>query len=192
MIHGGLRAGKTETASARRPRDGRPGVFLLTAMTRLSLTIAALLVLSPLARAGLHYSGETTAELPSRWRGFLIDHRSLRSAGVEKPGNLPPSPLRDHHLPPAKKLEQAPTPRPARSPPTGCPPSGLCPPGSGPPKRPSTSPAQRPASSRITSASPPTSGRHGNWPAIWNRPRSTSKTPSGSPPSRSARPSGIT
>src|SRR5262249_37319719 len=78
MIHGGLRAGKTETASARRPRDGRPGVFLSTAMTRLSLTIAALLVLSPLARAGLHYSGETTAELPSRWRGFLIDHRSLR------------------------------------------------------------------------------------------------------------------
>ncbi|HJZ55107.1 MAG TPA: tetratricopeptide repeat protein [Gemmataceae bacterium] len=80
-------------------------------MTRLSLTIAALLVLSPLARAGLHYSGETTAELPSRWRGFLIDHRSLRSAGFEKPGNLPPSPLRDDYLAAAKKLEQAATTR---------------------------------------------------------------------------------
>lgn len=58
------------------------------------------------AHAGLHYSAERTAELPSQWRGFLIDQRSLRSAGFEKPGTLPPSPLRDQYLAAAKKLDQ--------------------------------------------------------------------------------------
>ena len=29
------------------------------------------------ARAGLHYSGEEIAPLPSQWRGYLIDHMPL-------------------------------------------------------------------------------------------------------------------
>src|SRR5687767_15678546 len=33
----------------------------------------------PRANAGLYYSGETYAELPAQWRGFLLDHRMLRS-----------------------------------------------------------------------------------------------------------------
>ena len=42
---------------------------------------AALLLLLPsTATAGLHYSGEKFAELPSRMSGFLVDHRSLRAA----------------------------------------------------------------------------------------------------------------
>ena len=42
-------------------------------------------------RAGLHYSGETVAELPAHWRGFLLDHRALRLAGVPPGGRCPAS-----------------------------------------------------------------------------------------------------
>jgi len=68
-----------------------------------------LLVLASLpatASAGLHYSGEQFAELPSRLRGFLVDHRSLRAAGLERPGNLPVSPLREVYLAAAESLEK--------------------------------------------------------------------------------------
>lgn len=58
------------------------------------------------AAAGLYYSGEQYAELPSRMRGFLIDHRSLRTIAVERPGNLPPSPLRDDYLGATDRLEK--------------------------------------------------------------------------------------
>src|SRR5947209_5106394 len=34
--------------------------------------LVALFALAPDARAGLYYSGETFAELPSQWRGFLL------------------------------------------------------------------------------------------------------------------------
>jgi hypothetical protein len=54
----------------------------------------------------LHYSGEQYAELPSRLRGFLIDHRALRAAAVERPGDLPLSPLRDDYLAAAARLEK--------------------------------------------------------------------------------------
>src|SRR3954468_23897324 len=70
------------------------------------LGVLLLMLVPSVATAGLHYSGERTAELPSQWRGFLIDQRSLRSAGFEKPGTLPPSPLRDQYLAAAKTLEQ--------------------------------------------------------------------------------------
>ncbi len=73
-------------------------------MLRLTSLIAVLATAAS-AQAGLHYSGERVAELPSQWRGFLIDHRQLRLASVEKPGNLPPSPLRDEYRRAAKKLE---------------------------------------------------------------------------------------
>lgn len=68
---------------------------------------AALLLLLPSpASAGLHYSGEKFAELPSRMSGFLVDHRSLRAAAVERPGDLPVSPLRDDYLLAADRLEK--------------------------------------------------------------------------------------
>jgi hypothetical protein len=57
------------------------------------------------AFAGLHYSGEAFAELPSRPSGFLIDHRALRAAGYERPDGLP-SPLRDDYLAAAARLEK--------------------------------------------------------------------------------------
>jgi hypothetical protein len=68
---------------------------------------AALLVLvSALeAAAGLHYSGEQFAELPSKPSGFLVDHRALRAAGYARPDGLP-SPLRDDYRASAERLEK--------------------------------------------------------------------------------------
>jgi hypothetical protein len=72
---------------------------------RLLVPILVLLFAAP-ARAGLYYSGEQYAELPSRLRGFLIDHRALRAAGVERPGDVPVSPLREDYLAAAERLEK--------------------------------------------------------------------------------------
>ncbi len=41
------------------------------------------------ARAGLYYSGEAYAELPSQWRGFLLDQRMLRQLAVKATDKLP-------------------------------------------------------------------------------------------------------
>jgi hypothetical protein len=71
-----------------------------------SFAVLAVAALSaPPASAGLHYSGEQFAELPSRPSGFLIDHRALRAAGYERPDGLP-SPLRDDYLAAAGRLEK--------------------------------------------------------------------------------------
>lgn len=69
--------------------------------------VAALLVLFaaviPL-RAGLHYSGEPIAELPSRWRGFLLDQRTLRQAAVAPAPGQPESPVRTRYQREADRL----------------------------------------------------------------------------------------
>jgi hypothetical protein len=59
------------------------------------------------ARAGLYYSGETMAELPSQWRGFLLDQRRLRNIAVPPIAGAPASPARLHYQEDAAKLEQA-------------------------------------------------------------------------------------
>jgi hypothetical protein len=60
-----------------------------------------------LAHAGLHYSGEPMAELPSQWRGFLLDQQSLRMiAAKPKPGDAV-HPLRGQYLKSAGELETA-------------------------------------------------------------------------------------
>lgn len=74
-------------------------------MTRFAILAVLLLLLPAAARAGLHYSGERFAELPSRWSGFLVDHRALRAAGIERPKDAAPSPLRGTYLAAAAKLE---------------------------------------------------------------------------------------
>jgi len=68
--------------------------------------LALLLLLPAPARAGLYYSGEEYAELPSRLRGFLIDHRALRAAAIERPRDVPVTPLRDDYLAAAARLEK--------------------------------------------------------------------------------------
>ena len=57
------------------------------------------------ASAGVYYSGEQFAELPSRASGFLTDHRALRAAGYERPDGLP-SPLREDYLAAMERLEK--------------------------------------------------------------------------------------
>lgn len=69
------------------------------------LALAVALLFPAAARAGLHYSGEQFAELPSRPSGFLTDHRALRAAGYERPDDLP-SPLRGDYLAAADRLEK--------------------------------------------------------------------------------------
>ena len=81
-------------------------------MIRFALPLLSLFAFAPAARAGLHYAGETVAELPSKWRGFLIDHRNLRGVGVARTDGLPPSPLRDDYLAATTKLEQVAKTRP--------------------------------------------------------------------------------
>ena len=57
------------------------------------------------AWAGLHYSGESFAELPSRWNGFLTDHRTLRRTAMIRPDGQPLSPRREEYTAAAAKLE---------------------------------------------------------------------------------------
>src|SRR5262245_58366681 len=57
-------------------------------------------------RAGLYYSGETYTELPSQWRGVLLDQRTLRNiAAAPQPGK-DENPARTHYLEEAAKLEK--------------------------------------------------------------------------------------
>ncbi len=68
-------------------------------MSRLAAVLVFLAATSAV-RAGLHYSGEEVAELPSRWGGFLLDHRALRLIASEKPASL----LRQQYLKEAARL----------------------------------------------------------------------------------------
>src|SRR5437868_623061 len=76
------------------------------------LACGILLALPSVSRAGLHYSGERFAELPSRWNGFFGDQRTLRRTAVARPDGQPISPLREDYLAAAAKLEQAAKARP--------------------------------------------------------------------------------
>ena len=73
-----------------------------------TFAIAVLFLLAPaVGRAGLYYSGEEVAELPSQWRGFLIDQRVLRSIAVKPTGANPANPARKRYEAEAEKLAKA-------------------------------------------------------------------------------------
>jgi tetratricopeptide (TPR) repeat protein len=73
--------------------------------SRLGIAVVlGLLTCASVARAGLYYSGETFAELPSQWRGFLLDQRSLRLLAVKPTADVPESPARKQHQQEAAKL----------------------------------------------------------------------------------------
>jgi len=56
----------------------------------------------------LHYSGESYRELPARWRGYLPDHRALRTTSAAQFSTTGPvAPLRDQYADAALKLETA-------------------------------------------------------------------------------------
>src|SRR5437016_10837870 len=77
-------------------------------MRCLSAILAAVTCLNATAqaRAGLYYSGEPIAELPSQWRGFLIDQRALRNIAVKPGSATAASPLRARYEEAAAKLEK--------------------------------------------------------------------------------------
>ncbi|WP_020473144.1 DUF3299 domain-containing protein [Zavarzinella formosa] len=73
---------------------------------RLATVITFVLFLLPATtRAGVHYSGEKFNELPANWRGFLLDHRSLRMIGATPGAGIPIHILREQYLALAEKLE---------------------------------------------------------------------------------------
>lgn len=70
---------------------------------RCLVAVLAVVSLAPGVRAGLYFSGESFAELPSQWRGFLVDQRALRMVAVP---NAPGNPLRKEYVDAAGKLEK--------------------------------------------------------------------------------------
>lgn len=78
------------------------------------LVLASLVLfwLPALAQAGLYYSGEALAELPSQWRGFLLDQRSLRTLAVSAQATSSPNPLREQYRKKAAELEKTKADRP--------------------------------------------------------------------------------
>jgi hypothetical protein len=73
---------------------------------RLALFLAFLGLVSE-GRAGLYYSGEQIAELPSQWRGFLLDQRALRNLAAKPGVTTPASPLRSRYEAARNTLEKA-------------------------------------------------------------------------------------
>lgn len=74
------------------------------------VALVALVAISALpsnAHAGLYYSGESVADLPSLWRGFLIDQRMLRGIAIKPAAKVQASPARLRYLEEADKLEKA-------------------------------------------------------------------------------------
>jgi tetratricopeptide (TPR) repeat protein len=76
-------------------------------MRPIILTIAVVVALvassAPLS-AGLYYSGENYAELPSQWRGFLLDQRTLRTIAVQPSGAVTAGPIRKRYQAELEKL----------------------------------------------------------------------------------------
>ena len=67
--------------------------------------LSLVFALPVLSQAGLHYSAESPAELPSQWRGFLLDHRALRNIGVPPVAGAELHLLREQYQEAASKLE---------------------------------------------------------------------------------------
>ena len=74
----------------------------------LTAVVAAglLLAVPAVVHAGLYYSGEEIAELPSQWRGYLIDQRQLRTIAVKPTDANPAGPARKRYEDEAAKLAQ--------------------------------------------------------------------------------------
>jgi hypothetical protein len=73
----------------------------------LPAAVLACLLTAAVARAGLYYSGEEFAELPSQWRGFLLDQRALRNVALKPADGAPAGGARAHYEEEAAKLAKA-------------------------------------------------------------------------------------
>jgi hypothetical protein len=74
---------------------------------RIFIASFCVLALVPNAQAGLYYSGEVLAELPSQWRGFLLDQRMLRGIAIKPAQGSAPNPARARYLNAANDIERA-------------------------------------------------------------------------------------
>ncbi|MFO0967760.1 MAG: tetratricopeptide repeat protein [Gemmataceae bacterium] len=74
-------------------------------MPRTFLLPALMLVIPGAVHAGVHYSGERYNELPAQWRGFLLDHKTLRGIAVPPAAGATLNPLRARYQEEAKRLE---------------------------------------------------------------------------------------
>jgi hypothetical protein len=70
------------------------------------VVVLGFLTCVPALHAGLYYSGETVAELPSQWRGFLLDQRHLRTLAVKPTATAPAGPGRKHYEAEAARLTE--------------------------------------------------------------------------------------
>lgn len=75
-------------------------------MWRFILAVVSSLCLGNVVFAGLYYSGEQYAELPSQWRGFLLDQRTLRNIAIKPSATRPAGPVRKKYEDAAAKLEK--------------------------------------------------------------------------------------
>jgi hypothetical protein len=75
-------------------------------MFRRLAVVAVALFLGASARAGVYYSGETLAELPSQWRGFLLDQRTLRTLSVKPAAGVAASGPRARYQADAGRLNE--------------------------------------------------------------------------------------
>jgi tetratricopeptide (TPR) repeat protein len=64
------------------------------------------LALAGAVQAGLYYSAETQNELPSQWRGFLLDQRMLRNIAVKAAAGAPANAARKQYDDAAAQLEK--------------------------------------------------------------------------------------
>src|SRR4051812_13593496 len=74
-------------------------------MQRYLLTATLLLLGASTAQAGLYYSGEQYASLPTQWRGFLLDHRLLRNLALKPKAESEAGPMRQTYRQQAEKLQ---------------------------------------------------------------------------------------
>src|SRR5439155_17016071 len=72
-----------------------------------AFAVLSFLGLTSTLHAGLYYSGEPYAELPSQWRGFLLDQRLLRNIAVKPSAGTQASPVRLRYEDAALVLEKA-------------------------------------------------------------------------------------
>jgi hypothetical protein len=69
--------------------------------------VLLILSLPAAGQAGLYFSGEQVAGLPSRWSGFLLDQRTLRNVAVPPRAGHPANPARVRYQEEAARLEKA-------------------------------------------------------------------------------------
>ena len=72
-----VRRAPTATTRLARLRETHEVAFMLC-RNAVSLAFAIAILIPLPAWAGLYYSGENYASLPSQWRGYLLDQRALR------------------------------------------------------------------------------------------------------------------